>query len=110
MPCPMSMYDSVAPLTCAVFAIMRSGVASNGPVGRMGERGVRVGMRGHETRRAAHPRARDDLSILPAAFPQREQPEPRHVARRQPDVIGRILRHGGIAGLSLSRAIEILHA
>src|SRR4029453_12312003 len=57
-----------------------------------------------------HPVAWNDLLAVPAALVEHQQPDARHVARREENRVRRMDRSRGVAFLLLEVAPEVLHA
>src|SRR5512145_1253332 len=71
--------------------------------------GVHLGHSRDRTRTQTYPITRHDLFPGPVPLPQHEVAEARHVARREIDVVGEVALLRRVAGLSLIRALEVLH-
>src|SRR5499427_9617872 len=53
--------------------------------------------RRHQAGDSSRPLARYDLLAVPIPLPEHQQPDPRHIARRKPDVLGLVYRASGVA-------------
>ena len=70
--------------------------------------GIHLLHRRHDADDAARPLAGDDLAAIPIAFAQHQIADARHVTRRHPNRVGRVLGDREIAFLVLRRSIPIL--